>query len=473
MRIGYHRRRLADFAKGMRLSRELAERERWPEEKLRRHQQDRFDALARHAAEHSPYYRERLSDVLGSGPVELSHLPVMDKARMMENFDEIVTDRRLRRDELLSWVEGLERDDFYLGEYRVMTTSGSSGRKGLFVYDAAGWRHVAAMFFRQSAWMGVKPRLPRRFRMAIIGGAAPSHMSRQGSATLGVGVHRFLGLPLTLPVERMVEELNRFQPEFLNVYPSMAMRLAEEQSEGRLRISLAKMSTSSEMRTPEMTERLTEAFGVHPFDLYATTEGLWGVECERHEGIHLFEDVALFENVDEDGEPVPPGEPGAKLLVTHLHNFVQPIIRLEVSDVFTLDPEPCLCGRTLVRARAIEGRADDVLHLPAHEGSEVAVHPLQFALITRDREVREWQIVQEGTTVRVLVVARPGAAGDGLEARLGGAVARRLGEVGVSNPRVVVERREELARSAGGKLRLVVADRAAAENKRVSTGKKK
>ena len=30
-------------------------------------------------------------------------------------------------------------------------------------------------------------------------------MTRQGSATLGVGVHRFLGLPLTLPIERIVE----------------------------------------------------------------------------------------------------------------------------------------------------------------------------------------------------------------------------------------------------------------------------
>ena len=86
-----------------------------------------------------------------------------------------------------------------------------------------------------------------------------------------------------------------------------------------------------------MTERLVEAFGVHPFDLYATTEGLWGVECERHEGIHLFEDVALFENVDEEGRPVPAGEPGARLLVTSLHNLVQPIIRLEVTDVFTID----------------------------------------------------------------------------------------------------------------------------------------
>jgi phenylacetate-CoA ligase len=154
MRIGYHLRRLADFSGGMRLSRELIRHERWPHERLREYQQERLNAFVRHAAEHSPFYRELLSGVIGSGPVELECLPVLDKAKMMEHFDEIVTDPRLRRDELLAWVERMERDELYLGEYRAMTTSGSSGRKGLFVYDAQGWRAIAAMFFRQSAWMG-------------------------------------------------------------------------------------------------------------------------------------------------------------------------------------------------------------------------------------------------------------------------------------------------------------------------------
>jgi phenylacetate-coenzyme A ligase PaaK-like adenylate-forming protein len=104
MRLGYHRRRLADFAGGLRLARELIGRERWSREQLRRHQQERLDVLVRHAVGHSPYYRERLSGVVGSGPVELQRLPVLDKAQMMGHFDELVTDRRLRRDELLAWV---------------------------------------------------------------------------------------------------------------------------------------------------------------------------------------------------------------------------------------------------------------------------------------------------------------------------------------------------------------------------------
>jgi phenylacetate-CoA ligase len=135
---------------------------------------------------------------------------------------------------------------------------------------------MIAQFLRYSEMAGVRPRLPRRLRVAAIVGASPTHMTQQISASISVGVHRVLGLSVTQPVEQLVEMLNRFQPEFVAAYPSMATRLAEEQLAGRLRLTLGGMSTSSELRTPEMTERIAEAFGVHPFDLYGTTEGLWG-----------------------------------------------------------------------------------------------------------------------------------------------------------------------------------------------------
>src|SRR4029453_5571480 len=112
-----------------------------------------------------------------------------------------------------------------------------------------------------------------------------------------------------------------------------------------------------------MTQRLQEAFGVRPFNLFGSTEGLFGLECEHHQGIHLFEDTTLVETVAPDGQPGPPGQPGARLLVTNLYNLVQPLLRLEVTDLVTLDPDPCPCGRILVRAPAIHGRADDVVSL--------------------------------------------------------------------------------------------------------------
>jgi len=285
-------------------------------------------------------------------------------------------------------------------------------------------------------------------------------MSRQITKSVAVGVHRVVTLPVTMPVRRLVDELNRFRPDFLTGYPSVIARLADEQIAGRLRLTLSGAATSSELRTPEVTARIRDAFGVEPFNIYAATEGLWDDECGRHDGIHLFEDVTLVENADESGRPVPIGEPGAKVLVTSLVNQVQPIIRLEISDVMVLDDEPCACGRTLVRARKIEGRSDDVLGLPTLGGGEVAVYPMEFGVVSRDRGVREFQVVQEGPRLRVLVVPRAGASGE-LEARLRDAVSRRLTELEVEEPKVVVERRDKLPRSAGGKLQMVAADPAA------------
>jgi phenylacetate-CoA ligase len=306
----------------------------------------------------------------------------------------------------------------------VMVTSGSSGRPGLFVYDAAGWRSTCAQILRSSSWAGLRPSLPRQ-RLALLGGAAPSHLSRQGAATMAIGLHRVLSLPVTLPLPRLVEALNQFQPTYLHVYPSVAMWLAGEQQAGRLQLSPQMLVTIAELRTPEMTQRLQDAFGVRPFDAYGCTEGLWGSECEHHQGIHLFEDTTLVENLDADGQPVAAGQPGARLLVTNLYNLVQPLLRLEVTDLVTLDPDP-----------------------------------LQFGLLTRDPRVREFQVVQDGPVLRVLVVPSQAATAsdDPLEPRLGQAVAQQLLGLGVQAPQVTVERRQQLPRSAGGKLKLVIAD---------------
>jgi hypothetical protein len=50
----------------------------------------------------------------------------------------------------------------------------------------------------------------------------------------------------------------------------------------------------------------------------------------------------------------------------------------------------------------IHGRSDDVLSLPARDGGRVAVHPLQFALLTREPQVREFPS-RAGLVLRVLI----------------------------------------------------------------------
>jgi phenylacetate-CoA ligase len=456
------RRKLAEIVAAKRNDSELARHERWPRERLLEHQRDRLDAIVRHAAASSRFHAERYRGLVPqSGHVELQALPAIDKQTFVDRFDDVVTDPSLRSAELLAHVEGADADVLYRDRYRVIATSGSSGRKALFVYDREAWAMLMGGFLRFNRWAGAKPAIPRR-KLAYVGASGGTHMSRRISASLDVGMHRMLNLSATLPMARIVHELNRFQPDIMPGFPSMVAALAGEQLAGRLRISPRIVSTSSELRTAEMTARIKAAWGVDPFDLYGVTEcGMLAAECERHRGMHLFEDLAIVEVVDADGNPVPDGETGDQILVTSLDNTTQPTIRLAVSDRVAIDPDPCPCGLPMRLLRAVEGRADDILHLPAADGRAVAVHPVHFATVAKAREVREFQAVQEGSAVNVRVVLQSGADANAVERRLTAELTSRLRELGVADPVIRLERCDALERDPAtmGKLKLVVADR--------------
>jgi phenylacetate-CoA ligase len=149
----------------------LTARDRVPHAEIEAVQQQRLDALVAHARERSAYYRERLSS--SDRHVELHTLPTLDKATLMDRWDEIVCDTRLRRDPLLERLAGPPSAEPYLGEYRVMSTSGSSGRPGLFVYDRAGWAAYVAQFLRVTALAGVPMWEHRGLRVGVVTGSDP------------------------------------------------------------------------------------------------------------------------------------------------------------------------------------------------------------------------------------------------------------------------------------------------------------
>ena len=72
----------------------------------------------------------------------------------------------------------------------------------------------------------------------------------------------------------------------------------------------------------------------------------------------------MVEIVDEDGRPVPPGRPGAKVLLTNLINYAQPLIRYELTDsvVESRSQSRGPPWRCLV---SVDGRTADILYLRA------------------------------------------------------------------------------------------------------------
>ena len=201
----------------------------------------------------------------------LQELPTLPKATLMDNFDRIVIDPRLRRAELEAHVSGPDAGRPHLGRYRVFSTAGTTGVRGLFVEDADEFAVWIGTSLRGLASWGLAPGT----RLAGIGSPSPLHISNQVYAVLLAGQAGAVPrLTVTTPLPEMLAALNDFRPEALIAYPSVAAALAEAQLQGRLRIAPWLVATSSEVPTADMRRRIVEAFGLEPLDFYGTTEAL-------------------------------------------------------------------------------------------------------------------------------------------------------------------------------------------------------
>ena len=81
-----------------------------------------------------------------------------------------------------------------------------------------------------------------------------------------------------------------------------------------------------------------------------------GQECEFGAGVHMAEDLTLYEVADEDNRPPPPGEVGAKLLMTTLTNRTLPLVRYELTDIVAWSDEPCFAaGHSRALPQSIAG----------------------------------------------------------------------------------------------------------------------
>ena len=414
-------------------------------------QDGRLRKLLAQAKDASPFYRRVLAgrDV---ADVSLEEMPVMTKSDMMAHFDEIVTDPQLRRAGVESFLA--DRDNVgrkHLGRYVVLQSSGTTGEAAFMVYDELGLAYfsASAMVARRPVPSGLGPMEQfmvmqdylakgRRIRLAYVI-VTSGHMStyaaaRQTSEMQKAAVdQRFFST--SLPVERIVEELDEFQPDSLVCYPSTLEILAREQLAGRLHLSfdgpLSDITVGAEVLTPAVDKLARQAFGIPVQDAYGLTECLSvGRSCSRFDGIHVMSDLCIVEVVDEEGQPVPDGQPGAKLLVTNLVNQVQPTIRYEVTDVTGISTVECPCDWPFPKLMPVAGRTTDILYVDAPGGGYETISPYRFGFVLQLKGLRRFQLVQTGRNEMTLNYV-PAAPGPATRERLVSDMAAGLAESGL------------------------------------------
>jgi phenylacetate-CoA ligase len=143
---------------------------------------------------------------------------------------------------------------------------------------------------------------------------------------------------------------------------------------------------------------------------------------------------------------VPAGTPSAKVLITNLFNNLQPLIRYELNDSFTRQPDAAEHGRPRV---TVQGRADDILRY-----GQAEIHPLALrSVLLSQPDVLDYQVRQTARGVAVQVLLEGGTGVAGLREQLCAALAR----AGLADAEVTVDAVAALPRDPEtGKLRRVI-----------------
>jgi len=311
----------------------------WPRPQLRKLQEDRLRSLLSDAKK-VPFWREhfaRHAIAEDDSPWEvLARLPIVKKSELAAGDINFITDSGLRT---------LSAPDH---------TSGSTGRPFNFFFD----RHAELRSF------AITERL---LRMATEGVRYPvvylRSRPRNGFTYLKHIWFYLRGYNgVKYRIDDLIEVVSKCpQGVVLYGYTSSIVELARCMKERGTRLPVrAVMATGEGIRQSER-QFIKDALNTDFYHVYASRELGWlASECTEH-ALHLSEEWAYIEIVDDDGRLLPAGTEG-RIIVTTFDNRVMPFIRYEIGDRGIINDEPCVCGRTL-RTIRLTGRIPEFIRL--------------------------------------------------------------------------------------------------------------
>ncbi|MBQ9941750.1 MAG: phenylacetate--CoA ligase [Christensenellaceae bacterium] len=340
--------------------------------------------------ERVPHYKKKF-DEIGLKP---EHIRTLDDLKLIP----FTTNEDLRENYPYGMMAAPMRDIV-----RLHGSSGTTGKPKIVGYtqnDLNNWTEAVA-------------------RVTCAAGATPDDIVQisfgYGLFTGGFGLHYGLekvGATI-IPVssgntERQLMFMQDFGSTILVSTPAYALYMADvaerigiDMSKIKLRLGLF----GGEGHTEAMRKQIEKRWNMLSTENYGLCEvmgpGVSG-ECYKQNGLHIAEDMFIFEVIDPDTlEPLPIGEKG-ELVITPIWKEGMPVLRYRTRDITWLMDEPCSCGRTSMRMAKIQGRSDDMLIIRG-----VNVFPSQIeAVLMAMKEVEphyEIVVTTEGLMDRIEV----------------------------------------------------------------------
>jgi phenylacetate-CoA ligase len=363
----------------------------WSAERLRAYQLLQLSTLIGHAAEHVPFYKDRLKDLAGLDAGGLSDemfnaLPILTRTEAVQAGDALASRAPPKGH----------------GTPRMLTTSGSSGTPFKFSRTQLDGLVAAALVQRGHLWHRRDMTLAHvTIARPDAGGAgqrdAWSQFMPTGPAHL---------LDLARPADALLSEIVALAPGYLSVWPSLLAEMLRLSAEtGARPEGLQQVLTYGETVPPGLAALCEQVWGAALVDAYSCEEiGGLALQCP-HGNMHIQSEHALVEVLDDANRPCAVGETG-RVVATNLHNFATPTIRMELGDLATVGV-PCPCGRGLPVLARIDGRVRDLLTLP--DGRRIMPSFDEARISAAAPSLRQFQLAQlaDGRIEARIVAAAP------------------------------------------------------------------
>jgi phenylacetate-coenzyme A ligase PaaK-like adenylate-forming protein len=287
---------------------------------------ERFRRFVSRVRVHSPYYRQIIAERnIDVGRCVPGDFPVLTKSILMQSFDQIVTAPGVTKAAVADFLtRSKDPNDLFLGKYRVIHTSGSSGEVGYFVYSTLDWAR-ATMGPRR----GARPVRKRKGKLRIAYFAAiDGHYAgvtmvssfRRGLVKLFVDIGLF---EVNSPLPEVIAALNEYQPDFLAGYTTALKILAEKQRAGALKLdAIVGIITAGEATTEADRAFLEQTFGCGVVNTYGCSEHLgMGGSVPGSSNIVLHDHDLIYEFYPDHS------------VVTNMFNETLPLIRYRMADI--------------------------------------------------------------------------------------------------------------------------------------------
>jgi len=336
---------------------------KWPKDKVRKLQNERFLEVVRRGWEF-PFYKRRWTEA-GLRPGDIKSLDDINKIPTfsVQDLVESVQSHPPFGDFQMPIERGREMP------IRIVTSGGTTGKPRPTMHGARDWELQALigarMLYMQGAQAGEVIQIPMNCAMPNGGWAysmATLYWLCSTPLTTGTGA--------TTGSQRQLEFAKDFGTTIWVIFADYALKLVKEAEKMGLDLKKDfKTRFLSSFLGPdvnnELRKTLEDAWGCDVYDNYGTNEmGGGAAECREKDGLHVLEDTFYMQAVDfETEEPVGIGQEG-NLVGTSLCCQWPPFIRYNYRDVVKIKDETrCGCGSSFKRMDKWMGRTDDMVKI--------------------------------------------------------------------------------------------------------------